>query len=57
MLFILWLSVSCRFEDLGLNAEPIPDAEPQVLAADSDISNEDFFFQLKNKQKIQNGKS
>lgn len=54
MLFILWLSVSCRFEDLGLNAEPIPDAEPQVLAADSDISNEDFFFQLKNKQKIQN---
>lgn len=54
ILAALWLAASCRYEDLGLGSALAEETELQNQADQSEISNEEFFFQLKNKQKIQN---
>jgi len=49
---IILFSTSCHYEDLGLQeAEEEQNFQPDSLA---DITNEDLFFRLKTKQKIQN---
>ncbi|MDZ7837306.1 MAG: ABC transporter substrate-binding protein [Actinomycetota bacterium] len=54
ILAALWLAASCRYEDLGLGSALAEETESQNQGDRSEINNEEFFFQLKNKQKIQN---